>query len=192
MFRSAFSVLASAAAFGAAALAAPAPVVDAAGSGAGLTVANDGEVTVTFGGRHGVYDKELYLVGPDGQDVFLFDGRTAEVGDTVSLGTFAAGTELVFRLAVDTTTGHQFDLFTGAGIRNPMAFENARAMSMGAGVAMVSFEDLWGGGDHSFNDFGFSLSNVLAQKAIATPVPAAGVLMLTALGGAAAWRRRAR
>lgn len=170
------------------ALAAPAPVVDAAGAGRGLIVTGDGDVSITYGGRHGLYTKALYLVREGQDDLFLFDDQAATVGETLSLGAFETGTELVFRLAVTTHLGGQFDLFTGAGARNPLAFDNARAMTIGDRIAMVSFEDLKGGGDESFNDFGFTLDGVLAAEMIANPLPAGAVLMLTALAGGAALR----
>ena len=166
-----------------------APVVDASGAGHALSVARDGDVSVTFTGRSGSYSKALYLVRPGQDDLLVFDGRTAAAGDTASLGTFGAGETLTFRLAVDTGLA-TFDLYSGAGDLNPAGFANARAMGLGGRTALVSFEDMWAGGDLSFNDFGFSLENVFAGEIIPNPLPGAAVLMLTAMGGAAAWRRR--
>ena len=186
------SLAAAATLFAASAQAAvpPAPVADASGAGHGLTVAADGDVSITFTGRHGVHAKTLYLVRPGQDDLLIFDGRTAAAGDTVDLGAYAAGEGLTFRLAVTTRSGAAFDLFTGSGALNPGGFANARAMGMGGRAALVSFEDLRGGGDLSFNDFGFTLENVFARDVIPNPLPGAAVFMLTALGGAAAWRRR--
>ena len=169
--------------------AAAAPVAGAAGAGHALTVAGDGDVSVTFTGRGGSYSKRLYLVRPGQADVLVFDGRAATVGDTVNLGAFGAGEALTFRLAVDTGLA-AFDLHTGAGDLNPAGFANARAMGLGGRAALVSFEDMWAGGDMSFDDFGFSLENVFAGEIVANPLPGAGVLMLTAMAGGAAWRRR--
>ena len=168
---------------------APAPVADAAGAGHGLTVAADGDVAITFTGRHGVHTKQLFLVRPGQDDLLVFDGQTASVGDTAALGRFSAGEGVTFRLAVTTPAGTSFDLYTGSGALNPGGFANARAMGLGGQTALVSFEDLRGGGDMSFNDFGFELSNVLAAGTVSMPLPGAALFMLTALGGAAAWRR---
>ena len=176
--------------FGSAAAAVPpAPVVDAAGAGHALSVARDGDVSVTFTGRSGSYSKALYLVRPGQADVLVFDGRTAQAGDTVALGAFGAGEALTFRLAV-TAGEASFDLYTGTGALNPAGFANARAMGLGGRAALVSFEDMWAGGDLSFNDFGFSLENVFAGEIIPNPLPGAAILMLTAMAGGAAWRRR--
>lgn len=173
----------------AAAVTPAAPVADASGAGHALSVARDGDVTIAFTGRSGSYSKQLYLVRPGQDDVLVFDGRTANAGDTVNLGAFRAGEALTFRLAVEAGQV-AFDLYTGSGDLNPAGFANARAMGMGGRTALVSFEDMWAGGDLSFNDFGFSLENVFAGDVIPNPLPGAAVFMLTALGGAAAWRRR--
>ena len=185
----ALSCLAAAAAFCAvpAAASVSAPVVSASGAGHALMVASDGGVSVSFTGRHGAFAKQLYLVREGADDVLVFDGASAVAGDTVDLGDFAGGEALVFRLAVSTAWGQRFDLYSGDGALNPRGFANARAMSMGDAVALVSFEDMIGGGDMSFNDFGFELTNV-AAGAIPNPLPGAAIFMLTALGGGAAWR----
>ena len=189
MFRTTAALLASLAVLaGAPALAAP--VADASGAGQGLVVSGDGDVTVTFTGRQGSHTKQLYLVREGQDDLLLFDGQASAEGDAVSLGALGAGTDLVFRLAVTDGGGGQFDLFTGAGTLNPRGFANARAVTMGAGLAMISFEDMWGGGDLDFDDFGFNVSGAEAGPMLANPVPGAAVLMLTAIGGLVAARRR--
>lgn len=176
------------------ALAAPrVQAVDETGSGRTLSVAADGEVSVVFAGQGGLFQKDLYVVGQDGEAVLLFDGATARLGDTVSLGELTAGTDLMFFIRVENTGT---DLFMGDGSLNPRGFANGRAMSMGSNMALVSFEDLNGGGDRNFADFGFSVTNAdiarIDDLVLATPLPAAPLLLATGLAFGGLVRRRAR
>jgi hypothetical protein len=161
-------------------------VASALGGGSAITVAEDGEVVVTFGGESGAFTKDLYLVNEEGEDLFVFDGATAAVGETFSLGSFAAGTELVFRLFIEN---HGYDVFSGDANRNAGGYANGRAQAMAGRVVLVSFEDLLRGGDEDFNDFGFTLTNA---DAIPNPLPGAAVLMGTGVAGLLAARRRRR
>ena len=80
--------------------------------GGSLIVQNSGEVFATFQGSSAAYTSTLFLQNT-GQS--LFTNHSTSVGSTISLGTFEAGTELVFGLAVHNT-GQTF--FTGGGFRN--------------------------------------------------------------------------
>ena len=81
--------------------------------------ANGGEVIATYQGSTAAYRSRLYV----NDDVFVFDNKADDLGATRNLGTFAAGTELLFRIDV-TDTGYSF--FTGGAARNPDGAAHAR------------------------------------------------------------------
>jgi hypothetical protein len=110
------------------------------------------------------------------------------VGDTASLGSFAAGTILTFRLHVNNTG---YDFFSGSAASNPDATAHARVETNWApGKTLVSFEDLYGG-PFDYNDLSFSFTNTIGTPT-GVPEPETYALMLAGLGvvGYAARRRR--
>lgn len=159
--------------------------------GGRLFVAEDGkEVTATFLGSDAGYYNTLYLSSPrvsvdplfifdrdgifdqDGERIYHEDGEPT----TLSLGSsFGAGEELIFSLYVKNT-GNTF--YTGDSSRNPDDLAHASAITSlvdGLYVTKVGFEDLYGGGDKDYNDFMFSLTNVVDPPA---PVPEPSILLL--------------
>lgn len=159
--------------------------------GGRLFVAEDGkEVTATFLGSDAGYYNTLYLSSPrvsvdplfifdrdgifdqDGERIYHEDGEPT----TISLGSsFGAGEELIFSLYVKNT-GNTF--YTGDSSRNPDDLAHASAITSlvdGLYVTEVGFEDLYGGGDKDYNDFMFSLTNVVDPPA---PVPEPSILLL--------------
>lgn len=87
--------------------------------GASLFVATDGNVVATFQGKSPstIYSNDLLLESPAGAfSGVIFNNFASSVGDTVDLGFFPAGTELVFQLHVNTTGD---DFFSGPASRNP-------------------------------------------------------------------------
>ncbi|MBB4658269.1 DUF4114 domain-containing protein [Parvularcula dongshanensis] len=165
------------------------PVASADGAGKGVYVAADGNVTVTYEGKDAGFRSALYLLGADGEDTLVFKGKSFAAGTSFDLGDFTAGTELIFRLAIANRGG--YSLYSGDGSRNAKGFANARAETIGGLVTRVSFEDMLGGGDKDFNDFGFTVSNS-AAGAIPNPVPGAAIVMLTGIAGLAGMRSRRR
>jgi hypothetical protein len=116
-------------------------------SGPGGQLYSSGEVvTVRIDAASAGYTSELWLYSPGTPQKI---GTNREWGKTVQLGTFPAGTELVFGIYVQNT-GHTFKM--GPGSRNPDGLIHAKVTSSGGGVASVGFEDLYGGGDQDFND----------------------------------------
>lgn len=159
----------------------------------GLKVfASGGEVVATFQGSTASYSNDLFLDNGDNDftnDILLFNNKSTPVGTSLSLGTFAAGTELVFRLYV-RNTGYSF--FSGPDGRNPDGHAHARVQSAWqAGTTLVSFEDLYNG-RFDFNDLSFSFTNTQGSNLPAVPLPAAATLLLAAIGCLAIVRRSAR
>lgn len=160
--------------------------------GGRLFVAEDGkEVTATFLGSDAGYYNTLYLSSPrvsvdplfifdrdgifdqDGERIYHEDGEPT----TISLGSsFGAGEELIFSLYVKNT-GNTF--YTGDSSRNPDDLAHASAITSlvdGLYVTEVGFEDLYGGGDKDYNDFMFSLTNVVDP--LPNQVPEPSILLL--------------
>lgn len=174
------------------ALAATFVVAPAGTEGRIVTVDKTGRVIATFLGNEAGFSNDLYLVQPGG-DRFLFNSHTTARGTTIDLGTFTAGTELVFRLHSSGFGGK--DYYTGPASRNPDVFAHARVdHSASLRQTVISWEDWWGpdkGNDRDYNDLSFSFSNT--EDAIAVvPLPAALPLMGSALCGLAILRRHRR
>lgn len=153
--------------------------------------AGGGEVIARYEGTSAAYTNLLFLDNGDADfsnDTFVFNNQLSPVGATFNLGSFTAGTELIFRLFV-SDTGDNF--FSGPAFRNLNGQPHNRAETawLTPGVTLVSFEDLFGG-PFDYNDLSFSFSNTFAVELSPIPLPATGLLLLGALGGLAAMRRK--
>jgi len=119
--------------------------------GGNLLADDEGQdVIVTCVGKGGGYTHELYL---DNTNTFICD--SADIGTQVNLGTFPAGTELIFRLDV-LNSGYSY--YTGAAERNPDSEIHVRIDSTESGAYRFGFEDLYGGGDRDYDDCVFEVS----------------------------------
>lgn len=160
-----------------------------------------GAVLATYEGSGAGYSNDIYLMldasgnpGNDGNpanDQFIFNNHSASVGESVNLGTFSSGTNLLFRLHVNTT---DIDYFTGTPSNNPDGVPHARAASNElTNITLLSFEDLHGGGDNNFSDLSISLSNTLTAAIPASiPEPETYAMLLAGLGMIGAISRRRR
>jgi cysteine-rich repeat protein len=115
----------------------------------GLLFASGGAVEVEVLPASAGYVSELHLFSP-GPPRFI--ALSSDVGTVVSLGTFPAGTELIFGIYV-RGPGDTFQM--GPASRNPDGVPHAAVTAVSAGVSQVGFEDLFGGGDRDYNDVVF-------------------------------------
>lgn len=155
--------------------------------GGSLLVAADGNVQVEFLGSDAGYFNTLYLDTPSAVGAAKVFDKSSALHSTVDLGHFAGGTELVFRLFVRNTG---LTYFSGDPSRNSDGLPHALAVTTfqdGSFLTTVGFEDLRGGGDKDYNDFMFSLTNVVDPPA---RVPEPSVLLLLGCGLAGLYFQR--
>jgi hypothetical protein len=161
--------------------------------GGNFFVASDGNVFAKYVGSSASYFSTLYFGERE-----VFD-KSANVGIYVDLGDFSEGEQLTFSIFVNELAK---SFVSGGGADNPDGLAHFRAITtfnggngngllaaVGTGfLTTVGFEDQLGGGDRDFNDFMFSLSNVIDPPPNEPPVvgPAAvsepPVLFLLACG----------
>jgi hypothetical protein len=149
-------------------------------------VATGGDVIAYFAGSSAGFDSTISLSLPccSGE---IFPNHSTPYGTAFNLGTFAAGTPLVFRLHVYDTGDNWY---TGPGALNADGLVHARTgtwvgTSPIPNGTFVGFEDLYGGGDQDFDDHMFVFTNVRSS------VPEPGTMALLGLGIAGiSFRRR--
>ena len=151
-------------------------------------LAAGGDVTLTFLGYEAGYTDFLSLTEPDSVSN-IFVNKTTPVGTTFDLGSFTAGTELVFSLFVQNT-GLTF--FSGPGVSNPDGVAHADVIFDGQGGATVNFEDLHVSvSDHDYNDLIFGLSGVTGVGVTPViPEPSEWLMFSAGLVGLGMWVRR--
>ena len=146
--------------------------------GGSVIVQNNGDVIATYRGNSAQFSNDLYLESPDGffRSNIIFNNHASPIGSTVNLGSFTAGTELIFRLHVNDTGNNWF---TGPASRNDDGKAHARITDAWSPTeSLVEFEDLRDTpeGNGGFNDLAFSFSNTGAV------VPEPGTYALFAAG----------
>ena len=143
------------------AIAVPAKALALPIEGAPIIVASDGEVVAQYLGTTTTANSDLYLVSPAGAYVpVIFNNYDSPIGLLVDLGSFTAGTELIFKLHVNTTLN---DFYSGDPSRNPDGKAHARVDDALSPIqTLVEFEEQFGApeGSQGFNDLKFAFSNV--------------------------------
>jgi len=166
------------------------PIAASGTEGNPVLAGSAANIVARYEGNSASYSNDLYLFTDDGiagNDIFLFNNQGSAIGATVNLGSFALGSELVFRLHVNNTNT---DYFTGLAGRNPDGAFHARVQGNWLpNTTLVSFEDLYNG-PFDFNDLSFSFSNTTTPNDI--PEPASMLLLPLGLAGIAVARRKAR
>lgn len=152
----------------------------------GQLYATGSDITIEVLSSDAAYTDYLLFVPPDWHYEFIASNK--DTGAIINIGSYAAGTELLFKLFVSETADK---FFTGAGDRNADGIAHAMVdFDSTEGIAVLGFEDLYGGGDLDFNDAVFRLSGGITDTA---PVPEPSTLIL--LGGGligVAWYRKKR
>lgn len=129
----------------------------------GQLFSTGGDVTVEVLPASAGYTSELHLFSP----AYGFIALNNNVGYTTNIGSFPIGDELIFGIYVQNT-GDTF--YMGPGSRNPDGIEHAALDFLGGGVANVGFEDLFGGGDHDYDDNVFQFRGGIAPEP-GNPIP---------------------
>lgn len=117
----------------------------------GRVFSNGGEVEVEILQASAGWTSELHFLSP-GPPRFI--GTNRDAGTVVRLGSFPAGTELVFSMFVRYT---QNTFMMGAGSANPDGIPHAEVTCFGDGTAKIGFEDQMGGGDRNYADLIFAV-----------------------------------
>jgi hypothetical protein len=108
---------------------------------------------------------QLWLLEP-GPARFIATNRDTRT--VVQLGTFPAGTELVFGIR-----SGQGEFRMGPGTRNPDGIVHATVNFLEDGRAIVGFEDLYGGGDRDYDDNRFEFRGGIAPEPPVDEAPVA-------------------
>jgi hypothetical protein len=146
-----------------------------------------GDVKVTVIPYSAAYTSQLILFSTPSPLVIATNsqvGQTFDLGNLATLHGVAPGSELIFGILV-LNTGNTFKM--GPGGRNPDGVEHVLmdyAESEGGDVALLSFADLFGGGDDDYNDAIFLVQGGIELARV--PEPASLVLLLVGLAALAA------
>lgn len=175
-------------------------IPDYPGGGVGIPVAsgqtlyaNGGEVTVTYQGWQGAaFYEYLFLKYPDNSFGYFFPNHTTPAGQTMSLGSWPAGTEMEFGIYVETTGRYWY---SGPGSRNDDGKVHAFMINNygNPNTTYVGFEDLDGlnrdpyAVDFNYKDEVFTFTGLTAV----VPEPSTYLAGLSTLGLLLlGWRKR--
>jgi hypothetical protein len=156
-------------------------------------IATGGDVTATFITGSGFYWDYLYVEpvlagnpnygspggGTGETSNFIFVNHSSVPGQTVDLGSFPAGTELIFHVVADTSgmnfgPGPYLDFYTGPASRNGdgdcHAWVDAAYTGPYGGTA-IGFEDTFGIADTGYEDILYTFSNVTSSAVCTITCP---------------------
>jgi hypothetical protein len=155
------------------------------GLGAPIILQQTGEVQATFARGDTAVFCDFYLDSPTNSLDLLWSSNTGNTSPPISLGTFPAGTELVFKLQ-HWFPGRVYDpWYTGPGSRNsdgwPHAIATFRPATGQWGVAFGSYPDDFGG-DSSFENAFISIRTIPEPASILLCV-SAGILLFVGRRG---------
>jgi hypothetical protein len=158
-----------------------------------------GDVRVTVLPYSAAYTSQLILFSTPSP---LVIATSSQVGQTFNLGNLAAlygiapGSELIFGIVV-LNTGDTFKM--GPGGRNPDGVEHVLvdyAEGDGGDIALLGFEDLFGGGDHDYNDANFEVQGGIGFTRVSAPASLSllllGLAALAASSGRSSERAAAK
>ncbi len=124
-----------------------------------------GEVVVTvLRGESAAFNSLVGLASPVDTDLYL--SQDVNEGDQFDLGSFGAGTELVFRIS--TPEGETY--FTGPGDRNPDGLVHANVVQISENVFWVGWEDVFGGGDLDYDDVFFQVCGEIVSANVSIDI----------------------
>ena len=112
-----------------------------------VTVVDGGSALAIYCGAAGNYTNTVGLSAP--AEVQIAVSHSTPEGETVPLGEFAAGEELVFSLDVADTGDH---FSSGGAAQNADNLVHAAVTDRGDGSFFIGFEDQFGGGDTDYDD----------------------------------------
>jgi len=148
--------------------------------------ASGGNVQVTYLGWQGAaYHEYLFVYSPPNGFGYFFENHSTPAGTTLDLGTYAAGTEIVFGIYV-VDTGLTF--FSGPGSRNPDGQVHAFMVNDygSPDTTYVGFEDLDArtGSDFNYKDEVYTFTGVRAASVpdIGSTLPLLGIGMAGLIG----------
>jgi hypothetical protein len=104
-----------------------------------------GKVTVKFKSKGAAFDDELWLTYPEEKPIFK--ASSTNLGRTYDVGTFAAGTRLVFALRMPDGQAYYTD-----SSQNADGCDHVRKLQLGTDRWELRWEDMYGLGERDFND----------------------------------------
>ncbi len=110
-----------------------------------ILVPKTGKLSVTLKSKSASFDNEFWITWPVKK--LLLKCTDANVGKSVDIGPFHAGTRLVF--ALKTPQGYMF--YTNHAL-NPDACDHVKKVTLGKTKWELQWEDIYGLGDKDYND----------------------------------------
>ena len=159
-------------------------------SGGALYADANEQILLTFDHSDAAHYDLMLLSSP--VEMTTFNNRTSVSGQSMNLGSFNAGTELVFRLDVTEKSGQSYSWFSGNSGRNTDNTDHIQFTQIGANTWRIGWEDLSlfdSGYDGDYNDLIVTITGVQCPV---VPEPATVALVGIGAGLIGAFSRRRR